>query len=139
MGLFDTLKSAVVKVASESDLGKQAVDIAAEALRKIEGTSVEVMTNKELYRTKVSEPTYGRLPSFIRGWVNADQWHELLYTAKDTVFIVETGHLKLHPTFKQGVSDFVYQLIHGKKPQAVAGTTADTPAVTAPASPEEPK
>ena len=125
MSLLDSLKKAVVKVASESDLGKQVVDIAAEALKKIEGTSVEVLGNKDLYRTKVSEVTYTRLPNVVRSFVNADQWHELMYAVKDNIFLVDGGHLKLQPGFKQSIHDFVYQLLHGKKP-AVESVPAAT-------------
>jgi hypothetical protein len=137
MGFLDTLKQAAAKIASESDLAKQAVDIAAEALRKIEGTSVEVMTNKELYRVKVSAPTYARLPNLLRSWVSVDQWHELLFTAKDTVFLVEESHLKLHPAFKQGVNAFVYQLLHAKKPPAEGAAVVPAEAARAPVPPAE--
>lgn len=129
MSFLDGLKQAAAKLVSESEFGKQLVPIVTEAVQKIEGTSVEVLGNEPSYRLKISEPTYRHLPHAVRQWISVDQWHAFIYSLKDSIFMVDAGHLRLQPGFKAGVNEFVQQLIHGKKPAAVAAP-AEPPALT---------
>lgn len=130
MSLFDGLKKAAAKLVGESEFGKQLVPIVTEAVQKIEGTSVEVLGNESSYRLKVSEPTYRHLPHAVRQWINLDQWHSFIYGVKDSIFLVEAGHLRMQPGFKAGVHEFVQQLIHGKKPAPAAAAPAELPAAS---------
>lgn len=124
MSFFDGLKQAATKLLSESELGKQLFAIVTEAVEKIEGASVEILSNEASYRAKVSEPAYQRLPHAVRQFVNPDQFHGFLFGMKDSVFLVDGGHVRLQPGFRAGVNEFVQQLIHGKKSPAALAAAA---------------
>ncbi len=115
MSFLDNIKGGALKLLGESAIAQQAIPVITEALEKLEGTSVEVFGNVDLFKSKLSEPSYYRLPQGLRNWVSLESWHKFLYGVKDSVFLIEERHLKLHPNFKAGVSDFVQKLIHGQK------------------------
>jgi hypothetical protein len=59
--------------------------------------------------------------------VTAEHWHVFLHSVKDSVFLVEEQHLKLHPDFKASIQQFVHQLIHGKSQTAASAEPATIP------------
>jgi hypothetical protein len=132
MSLLDTVKKTAAKILSESDLGKQAVALLQEAVQKIEGNSVEILSNQDVYRTKISDPTYVKLPGVLQSLLTPEQWHDFLYVAKDSFFLIQSGRLHLQPGFKAGVNDFVRQLMFGRKALKPSEATVDVKAVELP-------
>ena len=128
MSFLDNLKGGALKLLGESAIAQQAIPVITEALQKLEGTSVEVFGNDVLFRFKLSEPSYYRLPQGVRNWVTLESWHKFLYGVKDSVFLIDGEHLKLHPNFRAAVNDFVHKLIHGQKHETAA--PAESPTTT---------
>ena len=127
MSLFDSLKDAAAKLVSESPIGRNLGPLVKEAVLKLEGTSADVLGNVDLFRAKLSDPSYNRLPVGLQQWITPDYWHRFLNGVKDSVFRVEAGHIRIQEEFKTAAQEFVNRLIHGQKAAEKKSNSNETP------------
>ena len=115
MTWFDSMKTAAAKLVSQTPIAKNIGPVVLEALQKIEGSSAEFLGNADLFRAKLSDPSYNHLPTFLQQWVTPDQWHKFVNGMKDSVFMVVDGHVRIRPEFKAAVHEFGARLLYGEK------------------------
>lgn len=115
MGILGIVKSASRKLLSDNVVLRRATASITEVLSEAEGASAEFLGSSDLFRERMSDPLYNRLPALAQELLNPDQWHQLVWSTKDSLFRVEGKRLRLQPEVKASVREFLLRLVYGEK------------------------
>ena len=115
MGLFGIVKSASRRLLVDTTIVRKVTSSISEVLAEAEGTSAEFLGSSDLFRDRLSDPLYNRLPAVAQEFLTPDQWHQLVWSTKGNLFRVEGKHLRLQPEVKASVREFLLRLVYGEK------------------------